>query len=303
MILILGLNPVWQKVLSFEKFQDGQVNRATSQVSFASGKGINMVRALNQLNLSSSIIQPIGGQTGRQFLESAKPLANLFSIPISGATRTCTTCLDGQGGATEIIEPSPILSLIESQTLLELIASKVQSAHSIILAGTIPEGIDLEQLATVLKDINVMLDNFQQLTPLLKNGVGTSLKINARELKQLVGVTGIEGISKLLSAYPHLQNIAITNEAEATFLYTASKFYEIRVDGNWPLINPIGAGDTSSAVWTHYLSQGLPVLDAFVKSQAAARASCFTKVPGEFSPILATEIEQKIAVRLRVPKS
>jgi len=298
MIVILGLNPVWQKVLTFNRFDQGQVNRASSLVSFASGKGINMSRALNQLDVPNQIIQPLGGTTGRQFVENARSFANLFSIPIAASTRSCTTCLDGEGGATEIIEPSPCLSSEENQQLLTLIENRIADATAIIIAGTIPEGIDLEALSLILKDREVLLDNFQQLEPLLKNGVGSSLKINAGELRQLVGVAGIEGIKILLNSYPQLNHIAITDEANPSYLFTDSRFYEIKIEECWSMVNPIGAGDTSSATWTHYLSQNIPVLDALIKSLAAARASCLSKIPGQFSLPIAVEIEQKITYRL-----
>ena len=296
MILILGLNPVWQKVLTFDDFEKGQVNRAGSLVSFASGKGINMVRALNQLKISSHIVQPIGGVSGNQFLDDASDFANLSTTSISAYTRICTTCLDGKGGATEIIEPSPSLFLAENEALLELISSQMAQVDSVIVAGTIPEGVDLKALALILKGQNVMLDNVQQAEALLEYGVGSSLKINVKELQQLVGGSGIIGIQSLINRYPQLENIAITNEAEATFLYTHSKFYKLEIEGNWPVLNPIGAGDTATAIWTHNLQQEITGLSAFVKAQAAARASCLTKIPGEFLPSEASRITKNISI-------
>jgi fructose-1-phosphate kinase PfkB-like protein len=296
MILILGLNPVWQKVLTFNHFRKDGVNRATAQTSFASGKGINMARALQQLDAEVHTIQPIGGVSGKLFLQNAQRIGTLSTISMNKSTRLCTTCIDGQGGATEIIEPSPTLTASESRQLLALVDQKSMQADMIILAGTIPAGINLVNLSQILKGKTLLIDNAFQAETLLEHQVGDFLKINADELNHLVGQKGIAGIKVLITRYPHLKHIAITNEADPTYLYSQSRFHKIEVNGDWPVLNPIGAGDVCSAVWAYLCSQKQDPLQAFVTAQASARASCLTKRPGEFSLHQVSMIEQQIQI-------
>jgi fructose-1-phosphate kinase PfkB-like protein len=294
MILILGLNPVWQKVLTFSHFRKDRVNRATSQTSFASGKGINMARALQQLEAETHTIQPIGGITGELFIQNAHTISTLSYISITKPTRLCTTCIDSQGRATEIIEPSPTLTTSESQQLLSIIDQKSTQANLIILAGTIPAGVNLVHLSQILKGKPVLIDNALQAETILQHQVGDFLKINADELNHLVGQKEITGLKLLITRYPHLKNIAITNEADPTYLYIKPQFYKIEIHSDSPIINPIGAGDVCSAVWAYLCSQGQTPLQAFITAQASARASCLTKKPGEFSLQQMSEIKQQI---------
>lgn len=77
MILAVGLSPAWQQTLLMDNFQTGRVNRADSALWWASGKAINVGRALHQLGRgtqSSRTLCLVGGLGGeaieREFREA-----------------------------------------------------------------------------------------------------------------------------------------------------------------------------------------------------------------------------------------
>ena len=75
-ILVVGLNPAWQKVLCFRDFRPGEVNRAVSLDALASGKGINTAKVLRRLGHEVWLLQILGGDNGRRCQEACEAMAS-----------------------------------------------------------------------------------------------------------------------------------------------------------------------------------------------------------------------------------
>ena len=73
-ILVVGLNPAWQKILEFEVLEPGEVNRARSLVQLASGKGMNAAKVLRRLGHEVHLLQVLGGSNGQRCLEGCMSL-------------------------------------------------------------------------------------------------------------------------------------------------------------------------------------------------------------------------------------
>jgi len=65
MILTVTINPILIKRLRFDSVKNGKVNRSNSQEFFAGGKGINVSRQLNLLNVKNQAITVLGGANGK----------------------------------------------------------------------------------------------------------------------------------------------------------------------------------------------------------------------------------------------
>ncbi|MCA9111146.1 MAG: hypothetical protein KDA52_14435, partial [Planctomycetaceae bacterium] len=64
MIVAAGLSPAWQQILVFDAVAVGEVNRAREVNWCASGKVLNVARALNSLGADVDTVCPVGGQAG-----------------------------------------------------------------------------------------------------------------------------------------------------------------------------------------------------------------------------------------------
>src|SRR5688500_8092018 len=69
-----GLNPAWQKILEFDAFAPGEVNRATALVQLASGKGLNAAKVLSRLGHEVHLLQVLGGSNGQRCLVACQAL-------------------------------------------------------------------------------------------------------------------------------------------------------------------------------------------------------------------------------------
>lgn len=300
-ILVCGLNPAWQKTLQFEKLTLNEVNRAGTFRQIASGKGINFARAAVQWGkCSPSVLHPLGGVTGKQIMESmAAEKLDSVTITTKSATRTCCTLMcNSEGTATEIIEPSGEISPEEYENIMTVAGLELSSADALAICGTRPPGIpdhcyrDLTAMAAKLEK-PVLLDAYKGIGDALLAGV-TILKINRGELAAMTGKSTMEdGIRACLETYP-LEVAAITDGKDRAVIGTREKITGITVPRIGNAINPIGAGDTCSAVFfSEYLSGTAPE-EAFACGICAATASCMTDTPAMYDRDIALSLRKEI---------
>ena len=303
-ILALGLNPAWQKSLFFEELHFGEVNRAGEAHAMASGKGINFIRALHTWGGTEAVVvQPLGGDTGHLIRDSLheEGLAAL-SVPVEAATRTCTTLLcEKSATATEIIEPSGELFREEVELLKQTIGAELDRSDALALCGTYPPGITPDfyaWAASLAKHAGkpVILDAYKGIHPALEAGIDF-LKINRAELTALTGSADI--IESLLSLRRKESPavLAVTDGGEDAFLADANGIWMFSIPPVEPFSNPIGAGDTCTAVLFAEVLHGKSPREAFAWGLAAASASCMTSYPAVFSRSDAERIRKSISVK------
>ena len=66
MILCLGLNPALQRILEFDSFTAGEVNRPKAAREVAAGKAVNVARCLKALGEDVLVTGFSGGARGRR---------------------------------------------------------------------------------------------------------------------------------------------------------------------------------------------------------------------------------------------
>jgi 1-phosphofructokinase len=279
-ILVVGLNPAWQKILIFkEDVNKGEVNRARDMLTFASGKGANFAKVAMRCGNIAMLAQFVGGGTGDMY-SSDLNRAGLILLDqyVKAPTRTCTTLLSSVFEATELIEPSGKISESEGSALFAKIEKHSKLCDAFAVCGTYPPGISVNfytQIAKLAKESNkpLLLDSYKGITPVLKVGVEI-LKINRRELAALSEDDNVHrGGMKIIEKYP-VKILAVTDGSEKAYLFTDGECSEYPISFVSNVINPIGAGDTVSAVLFSEYLKGTPICKAFRKALDAGSESC-----------------------------
>ena len=287
-IAVLGLNPAFQNILFFKEFHPGHINRAHEKYSCPAGKGINFARAALLNGFDSTVFQFTGGETGKKIKsELKKENIGFFIRPASGETRTCTTCIDLETGkCTEIIEPSPKIPARSSKELLGRIINEMETFTALAICGTAPSGVktDFYRLAVesaVSSGKLILLDAWENMDKVIAAGVHI-LKINSSELCRLTGREEIQEAGRYcMKKYP-LECLAVTCGKDPAYLFADNKVSVLPVPHVSKVINPIGSGDTVSAVLlTEYLRTG-DYFNSFKKALKAGSANCETPIPGQF---------------------
>lgn len=281
-ILVVGLNPAWQKILEFPEFHGGEVNRASASFSMASGKGFNAAKVLRGLGHEVWLLQILGGENGRRCLAACEA-QGIRSLHVwSGAeTRQCLTLLCGAGkerSATELIEPFRVDDPAIGEALLGALAPVGSAFEAVAVCGTAPagsgEGIYDRILEIARPEISV-IDAWQGLAPgtLLRSGC---VKVNSAEWKSLIERHGAETLAGVLF-------LVTAGSGEATVRKGDAILARLRPPAAPGALNPIGAGDTVTAGVVHGLLSGLDAPEAFRRAIAMGTASCLNRLPAEFS--------------------
>ena len=109
MILTVTLNAALDRTVTVPNFQLGHRHRASSVLTLAGGKGINVARALKRLDVPVIATGLAGGRTGTRVVEelTAEGILNDL-VRIADESRTSTAVVDPTSGTqTEINEWGP----------------------------------------------------------------------------------------------------------------------------------------------------------------------------------------------------
>ena len=306
-VLAVGPNPAWQKVLKFGDLMPGKVNRAQAMWSFASGKGINFLRAAHIWDIADAeLVQFADGGNGKLLLDDlAKENLQVKTFAAGSPTRCCTTCLSAADGSmTELIEPSDPPSDEAVQAALDYIKSAAAKVDGIALCGQLPGSMDADFYVkcaefAAANGKTLLIDSWKNIQPILAASRNAVLKINADELAALTGINDITAALKMLLKDYSLACIAITDGAKAGFLADKSgAVWRLSVPfiAQENLVNPVGSGDTASAVFLSCYLNGESAERAFAYAIAAASANCLSVKCAEFDREQAMKFFEQIKI-------
>ncbi len=302
-LIAVGLNPAWQKTLYFQEFIPGEVNRALTVSLFPAGKGINFARAAGIWGCKALVCQFLGGMTGTLISrELKKEGIGSLSVQTNSPVRVCTTCLCGKtGGMTELIEPSEDVPASIVKSLKDQIVKKIPHCSGIALCGTYPGGVGpafYADIATCARRNRkmVLLDGYKGVEKTLEAGIHV-LKVNKAEFCNLTGCKDLRQAAALYFRRYDASLAAITDGPSKAYLFGRECSYEFNIPDCGKILNPIGAGDTVSAILLTELVKGTCPPDAFQLALGAGTASCFKLKSADFSPKKARDFAKKIKIR------
>jgi 1-phosphofructokinase/tagatose 6-phosphate kinase len=297
MIVTVTLNAAIDRTLVVPNFQPGHRHRASSGFPSAGGKGINVARALKRLGAPVVATGLAGGRTGTLLVEELtnEGILNDF-VRIRHESRTSIAVLDPTSNAyTEIYEWGPEVGDEELEILREKIAYLAQRAEFVVLAGSLPRGVDTGIYGDLVRELNrrqllAVVD--AEGEPLSQAVVAEPYLVspNQQEAEALVGhefvdeedlAAGLDEIAELGA-----RNVIITLPTGCYVLLREDRT-EVRVRAAAPqmeAVSTVGAGDTLLAGFLAARVAGKPFEDAVRAAVAAGAASVIEAGPGRFDP-------------------
>lgn len=291
-ILVAGLTPAWQRMLTFHGLRPGEVNRADDVHESASGKVLNVGAAVHQLGADSLTISPAGGPTGLRLREDFARLGVPTTwIETRHPTRVCTTLLDRTGGhSTELVEPSPALSPAELRSWLAAYRDAAARAELVVLTGSLPRDTPVDFYAELLAStrVPVLLDvRGPELRACLSHRPWL-VKPNREELAMTVG-RPLPNDDAVCAAMRELQDAGaghvVVSEGARGLFAAGPHGLERHPAPPVTVVNPIGCGDCLAAglavaryrgrAWSEGLALGL---------ETAARNAA-TLLPARFATV------------------
>jgi 1-phosphofructokinase/tagatose 6-phosphate kinase len=297
MIVTVTFNAAIDRTLVVPNFHPGHRHRASVGFPSAGGKGINVARALKSLGTPVVGTGLAGGRTGTLLVEELtnEGILNDF-VRIRHESRTSIAVLDPTSNAyTEIYEWGPEVGDEELEILREKIAYLAQRAEFVVLAGSLPRGVDTGIYGDLVRELN----RAQLLAVVDAEGEPLSQAVeaepylvspNQQEAEALVGHEFVDG-EDLAAGLDEIaergaRNVIITLPTGCYALLREDRT-QLRVRALAPqmeAISTVGAGDTLLAGFLAARLAGKSFEDAVRTAVAAGAASVLEAGPGRFDP-------------------
>ena len=297
MILTVTMNAALDRTLEVPNFQRGHRHRASSGLTLAGGKGINIARALKRLDVPVVATGLAGGRTGTRIVEelTGEAILNDF-VRIGGESRTSTAVVDPTAGSyTEINEWGPSVTPDELEMLREKLDYLAPSAQVVVFAGTLPRNVDPGFYAEAIRDLNrkgvdTVLDSEGQPLRLGVEAEPTLVSPNQREAEGIVGqefeededfVHGLDVVAERGA-----RNVLITFEPGAFALFREERQRRRyrAVAPHVDAVSVVGSGDVLLAAFLAARLEGRPAEEAFRIAVASGAAATLELGAGRFDP-------------------
>ena len=282
MIYTVTLNPSIDFIVRLDHLELGSVNRMTSDDKFAGGKGINVSRILQRLDVDNAATGFIGGFTGR-FVEdglTAEGIKTNF-VQVSEDTRINVKIKAGE--ETEINGAGPKISDEKLEELKAILAG-LSSEDTVVFAGSAPSSLGNQVYNTLIPiakkaGAEVVCDFEGQTLLDSLNYQPLLVKPNNHELADIfdVELNGLEDIEKYAREIlaKGAKNVIISMAGDGALLVTPEAAYFAKpIKGT--VKNSVGAGDSMVAGFTgEYVKSGDPI-EALKWGVACGTATTFS---------------------------
>lgn len=291
MILILCPNLCLDRVIVVPGFAAGRIHRAETGTALASGKGLNVARAVRALGEAVTVVGLVGDDdNGRAIVRGARAHGiSLRAVRVGGSSRICTLIIDPGNAETVINESGPSAGGNPGERLLGSLRAALRHARALVLAGSLPSALPADFYARA-----IALSRDEGRVPALLDAAGAALrlgleakpdllKVNRVEMSDVVG-RPLTSVDDVLDAAGTLRmrtggQVIVTMGSAGAALVTG--------EGRWhlsppevPRVNTIGAGDSLTAGVVVNLLRGHSLLDAVRAGVAAAAVDVTTLLPG-----------------------
>ena len=313
MIVTVTPNPSLDWTLEVPTLLRGAVHRITGQHREASGKGVNVTRALTNNDVTSLAVLVVGGPEGTE-LESLLQAEKVgyVMVRIADAVRVNISLTEPDGTATKINAIGPMLRGSEADELLTAAAAAVAAgdgADWVLGSGSLPGGVDVDFYARLGTAVHAGGARFalDSSGAALVSGLAASpdvIKPNLEELSEAVGrplVTlgdAVEAARGLLTL--GAQSVVVSLGRDGALLVDSLGVLHASASVTNPK-STVGAGDALLAGYlAGSLSHGGDRAGAL--REAVAWGSAAVRVEGSHVPVI-TDADRRAVVLDSEPDS
>lgn len=315
MILAVTINPLLEKRLYYPKIKIGSENRSDVEKYTAGGKGINVSRQLNKLNIKNMTVTFLGGNNGKIIKGIlADEKINYSFVQTKAETRSASLIVEQDPfRVTTFFGPNSIVTDSETSEFKQRLKKMIENCEIVIFSGSsscaetdsiFPYGIEIanefdkisicDTYGTHLKNClekspTIIHNNFNEITRSLN--VSLDSESNAIEFLQSLYRKGIK------QAY-------LTNGPENIY---ASNF-DFMYKAECPKINEIeatGSGDAFTAGLAYGLHNSLTFEETFISAISlgaanAAKPEVCNVALDEFEPYKASVKVESIGKKINL---
>ncbi len=281
MIYTVTFNPSIDYVMFTNQFEVGELNRAHETNKFAGGKGINVSRVLQTLDIKSTATGFIGGFPG-DFIKDALNQANILTDFVEVKDDTRINVKLKSGLETEINGPGPNIEPHNYEEFLTKMKN-TQSEDTVIIAGNVPSSLQnpvYQEVAEILKQTgaNLIVDAEKDLMKSVLAYNPKFVKPNKHELEEIfdkqieTDQEVIECAEQLLNEGAQAVIVSLGGEG-AIYVDQQTRLKAIVPSGQ--VVNTVGSGDSTVAGMVAGLEAGKDIESAFKLAVSCGTATAF----------------------------
>lgn len=290
MILCVTLNPAIDDVYTLPNFSAGMVHRSEHDTKKAGGKGINVAKSLNTLDIHSCVITFIGGNTGKliqlKLFEQGIPCK---PIEIMQENRHCILISDPINKTDTVINQNgPSIDPNELEKFEDAYKYRLKRTKIVVLSGSLPQNVPVEYYNTLIKkakekNIPTILDTSHDPLALSVNEPPTLLKCNLAEFRYFVdkNIEQLEEISEVEKRLPALlkktyhlgiPKIIVTLGKDGAIGFDGQDVVRIK-SPKITKVSAIGSGDAATAGIIKAMSHNMSWRETVISAVAAGAAN------------------------------
>ena len=284
MIYTVTFNPAIDYTLQLDNLDIGETNRSNSNYISPGGKGINVSRVLNNLDVGSIALGFIGGFTGR-FVESFLNEQGLVTDFVYLKENTRINVKIKTNKETEINASGPDISERDLEELYKKL-NKLKQGDFLVLAGSMQKNLPRDTYSKIQekcssKDIKVIVDTIGEALKMTLENKPFLLKPNLRELEEIFHVEIKDNSEIVLYARKLLeqgaQNVIVSMGGKGALFVSGEEAYFAEAPKGI-LQDSVGSGDSMVAGFIAKFIETKDSLEAFKYSIASGSATAFSKV-------------------------
>ncbi len=304
MFLTVCLNPVLQKTIIVDSFEEGLVNRSAEYYFDAAGKGIHVSRVLAQLSEEVTHITQLGGIYKPSFLYMVKAERFTF-LPVDSEAeiRFCYTILDNKKHiTTEIVEQGEVVCARTERSVLTRFHNNLKKNDWLIISGSKAPGFSDELYPEMVRTAKargktVLLDlRGDDLLEAVKYRPDF-IKLNMREFcatfipavdpqRRKYGSVFSEQVrAKMLQLFRQFGvHTVITNQEQPIIFHRGNRPESFEPRQITP-VNTTGCGDAFTAGFASEYEKTRDIVRAVRRGEECARKNALLVRPGRIKPM------------------
>lgn len=278
-VLTVTLNPALDLTVRLPSLRLGEVNRGENLQVHAAGKGLNVAQVLADLGHQLTVTGFLGEANPHAFeqLFATRGFADEF-VRVAGETRSNIKLAEADGQVTDINGPGLVVGDGHRSELLERIKRLAPAHELVVVAGSLPRGVDSEwfvELLQALKELGVRVA-LDTSGPALREGLATApwlIKPNEEELAEARGIELVEPEALAREAWrlqvEGIEHVVVSQGAEGVSWFVPGAGLHAHPP-RVRVVSTVGAGDSLLAGVLHGLLEGWPADRTLVHATAIA---------------------------------
>lgn len=302
MIITLTANPSHDRTVALSaELQRGVVQRATSVISQAGGKGVNISRASVSAGVPTLAVLP-APKDDPFVLELLSAGIDCRPVTQGGALRVNITISEPDGTTTKLNSPGPEMTDLTRLALTETLQVRAGEGDWVVLAGSLPPGAPVEWYADLVTALahtgaRVAVDTsdaplkalIERLDGGLEGAAPHLMKPNGHELASFTGHDGDALESDPVAAAGAARDLVARGVETVLVTLGGRGAVLVNVDGAWhasppptTVVSTVGAGDASLFGYLLAAIEGRAPADRL--ALAVAYGSAAAGLPGTTIP-------------------